>query len=174
MFKKHFQAASWPLLFKVCNPLMHYIRNPHLIFLCSLSLCLFSLLLSLSFSPVFNFTLDSFSVFVLPSIYAPLFGPTAIRLQRFSPPLVQADNSTRDLFATQLSGWLTVWKKKLRVASTDICLATGKCVWYDIFISYLQYTAHFSFIQVLNSVSFGIHVGITYKTETLPKGSHLQ
>lgn len=55
--------------------------------MCLLTLiCLFH---CFSLPPALDFTPDLFSVFVCPSIYAPLFGPTAIRLQRFSPPLVQ-------------------------------------------------------------------------------------
>lgn len=100
--KKTFFSGPWGQLYVKCVTL-RYIKSPLLVF--AHSHLSFFIALFLSLSPALDFTPTlSLFLFVRPSIYAPLFGPIAIRLQCFPPPLVQADNSTRDLFATQLSG----------------------------------------------------------------------
>lgn len=68
-------------LCKECNPSIHNIKSPRLVFLFSFPFCH---CLSLTLSRPWLYP-DSFSVFVCTSVYAPLFGPTAIRLQRFFP-----------------------------------------------------------------------------------------
>ena len=112
VLKEHFQAAPRALLCeKECH--LSLPLPPYLVFLCYTSRFSFLIALSLSLPlSLLPLTLPQLflCVFVRPSIYAPLFGPRAIRLQCFSPPLVRADNFTRDLFATQLSGRVSVWK----------------------------------------------------------------